>query len=131
MLKAPGQADVFTDVLLAMLAIYGPDLEKVDRLAPAFQQAGLTMPAKVVNMSHEELHTALVQSGYDRGKLLGIFIPRIQAMALAFNQAGLSQVEHVLKGKDIQAIEKRLLPIKGIGPKVVHNYLLLRGLLET
>lgn len=124
------QTDVWTDALISLLAIYGPSLEKVDSLVPAFKQAGLTSPSKVVKMSHEEIYSALAQSGYDRGNLLGIFIPRIQAVAQTFEQMGLSQVETVLQGKNIQAIEKLLLPIKGIGPKVVNNFLLLRGLIE-
>ncbi|MGE3725128.1 MAG: hypothetical protein AB7I41_06230 [Candidatus Sericytochromatia bacterium] len=125
------QADVWTDVLISLLAIYGPSLEKVDSLVPAFKQAGLTSPSKVAQMSHEEVYNALVKSGYDRGNLLGIFIPRIQAVAQTFEQVGMAQVETVLQGKNIQAIEKILLPIKGIGPKVVNNFLLLRGLVES
>lgn len=125
------QADVWTDVLISLLAIYGPSLEKVDSLVSAFKQVGLTSSSKVVKMSHEEVYSALAQSGYDRGNLLGIFIPRIQATAQAFDQMGLPQAEKILQGKDIQAIEKLLLPIKGIGPKVVNNFLLLRGLSEN
>lgn len=124
------QADVWTDTLISLLAIYGPSLEKVDGLVPAFKQVGLTSFSKVAQMSHEEVYNALVKSGYDRGNLLGIFIPRIQAVAQAFEQVGMAQVETVLQGKNIQAIEKFLLPIKGIGPKVVNNFLLLRGLVE-
>lgn len=131
MVKTNSQTDVFTDVLISMLAIYGPDLEKVDCLTPALKNSGLTKPEKVAKMSHEDIYSALVQSGYDRGNLLGIFIPRLQAMAQAFLQIGLSKAEEILKSKDIQAIEKILLPIKGIGPKVVKNYLLLRGLADA
>jgi len=125
------QSDVWTDVLISLLAIYGPSLEKVDSLVPAFRSAGLNSPSKVVQMSHEEIFSALTKSGYDRGNLLGIFIPRIQAVAQAFEYMGWPQAEKILQSKDIQAIEKLLLPIKGVGPKVVNNFLLLRDLIET
>lgn len=117
---------VWRDLIVAILSTYNISLEKVDNMD--FDSQGLTDPSKLVKLDHEALYLALVASGYDRGKLNGIFIPRLQALGAYIQSEGQIKLEKVLAGKDKRAIEQVLLPIKGVGPKVIETYLLLRGL---
>lgn len=72
----------------------------------------------VAQILHETLFEVLIQSGSNRGNLLGLFTPRIQALTEDFQVLKPAQAEKVLL-------------IHGIGPKVVQNCLLLRGLVES
>lgn len=119
---------VWKDLVIALLSIYGYSLEKVDSFAPGLEQQGLFDPVQLVKMSHEDIFKALEKGGYKRGELNGIFTDRLLALGAFIQTQGQASAEKILKGKDAKKIEAVLMPIKGVGPKVIDNYLLLRGL---
>lgn len=119
---------VWADLLVALLAVYSIKLEKVDALTPAFDKQGLTDPHKLSKMNYEAIHEALCKSGYDRGNLMGIFVPRVQALAEYLTAKGIAESKKILESKDKIKIKEFLTPIKGIGPKAMEYFFLLRGL---
>jgi 3-methyladenine DNA glycosylase/8-oxoguanine DNA glycosylase len=122
------KTSVWSDLIVALLSVYNISLEKVDAMAPQFKQNGLTDPQKLAAMSHEEINQALCQSGYDRGNLNGIFIPRLIALAAYIVQKDPAKCEKILSSGQKTEIETLLLPIKGVGPKVLELFFLLRGI---
>ncbi len=119
---------VWHDLVVSMLAVYNYTLEKVDAYSAGLEKQGLFEPDKIKKMSHEEIFAALEKSGYKRGNLNAIFTERVQGLGEYVDKKGQNHCESILKNKDKEAIITLLKPIKGVGPKVIENYLELRGL---
>lgn len=119
---------VWHDLVVSILAVYNYTLEKVDAYSDDLEKQGLFEPDKLKKMSHEEIFEALEKSGYQRGDLNAIFTERVQNLGEYVDKKGKNHCESILQNKDKEAIASLLRPIKGVGPKVIENYLELRGL---
>ena len=119
---------VWHDLVVSMLAVYNYTLEKVDDYSAGLEKQGLFEPDKIKKMSHEEIFEALEKSGYKRGNLNAIFTERVQGLGEYVDKKGKNHCESILKNKDKEAITSLLKPIRGVGPKVIENYLELRDL---
>ena len=121
-------SNIWHDLVVSMLAVYNYTVEKVDAYSAGFEKQGLFDPNKIKQMNHEEIFTALEKAGYTRGNLNAIFTERLQALGEYIEKKGKAHCEAILKSKNKDSITELLNPIKGVGPKVIENYLELRDL---
>ena len=57
-----------------------------------------------------------------------LFAVRLAHMGAAIVSRGVEECTRILEANDPDAIRDMLLPIKGIGPKVIRNVFVLRGI---
>lgn len=65
------------------------------------------------------------EAGYDRGGVTWIISERLSALGKFSVSKGIIECEKVLLSRNKQKITEFLLPIKGIGNKVLESYFLL------
>jgi hypothetical protein len=58
--------------------------------------------------------------------MTGLFGERLEALGEWIRQQGIEACTRLISGRNAHEIEKVLLPIKGIGPKVLSTFFLLR-----
>lgn len=124
------EAEVFSDLLLAMLAVNSWELDKVGALLPQLRDSGLTDANLVSGMSFEKVFSNLVASGYKRGDyIVSLLADRVISAGNAFSDTDFEpKLLEMERAKDVESLKQLLQPIKGVGPKVFQNFLLLRGL---
>lgn len=117
------------DLVVAILAVNQYSLEKTYLLLPGLRKAGLTDAGNLSRWTQEELLERLKEAGCDRGSFMtALFAQRLCALGALIQQRGVENCNEVVAGTRIGAIEKLLLPVKGIGPKVLKNFYALRQL---
>ena len=68
----------FGSVAIAVLAVNGWSLQKVQELRPALAASGLFDPPNVADATLETLISRLTEAGYDRGNLTWRFAERVR-----------------------------------------------------
>lgn len=117
----------FSDLIIAMLAVNNFTLERAYSLRDSLDEQGLLNVQTIAELSIEELSSALARAGYRRGSFMNpLFAERIRKVAVEAVRQG-KGLKDVLISGDRANVEAALLPLPGIGPTVIRNYLLLRG----
>src|SRR5712691_11520550 len=115
----------FSDLIIAILAINNVTLERAYSLHDALDEQGLFDIEKIALASTEDLSLALAQAGYRRGSFMNPLVAaRIKNVASEAVRQGNSLKDALISGHRAN-IEAVLLPLPGIGPTVIRNYLLL------
>jgi 3-methyladenine DNA glycosylase/8-oxoguanine DNA glycosylase len=57
-----------------------------------------------------------------------LFAMRLVSLGVALHSKGIASCVEVILSNDPEEIRNLLLPVNGIGPKVIGNFLLLRGI---
>lgn len=131
-MEAKADHNPWADLVMAMLAVNSYPLERAFSLLEPLAQAGLTDPETLHASSEAEIAVKLCAAGYDRGPYMtGLFSRRLSALGRVAAKHGFDELSRVLMGTDAGAIKDALMPIHGVGPRVLHNFLLLRGLVRT
>lgn len=120
-------SEVWEDVVVAMLAVYSYPLERLAPISEALRDAGLFEPRRLATASIQELTRELKAAGYDRGALTWQYADRLISLGKYLVEAGCERVGHELATGDAAVAEKLLLPVHGIGPKVIENFVALRS----
>lgn len=114
------------DLVMAILSVNNYPLTKVFTLFDALKANGLFDPHNFTCWNREEITRRLGAAGYDRGTVMtAIFTDRLSSLGrlaedLAANERTLT------KGTKTE-IAELLRRVKGVGPKVLKNFFLLRG----
>lgn len=117
------------DLVVALLAVNQYSLEKTFALLDSLRAGKITDPEKLGQWTEAEMFLSLKSSGCDRGPFMtALFAERLCALGGLIRAMGVSECETVLTGHDRAKIEALLLPVNGIGPKVLKNFFVLRGL---
>ena len=117
----------FADLIIAVLAVNGFSLERAYSLLDALDEQGLFSVEKCAMSLNEDLALALARAGYRRGSFMNLLIAeRIKKIAAEVARQGSSLKATLISG-DVSQIEAALLPLPGVGPTVIRNYLILRG----
>ena len=121
-----GTADKFPDDLVdslvtALLAENNYSLEKVWKVLPRLQDEGLTKPGPVASEDLTRLTTRLAEAGYDRGRLTAMFAERLQNLMAAIVSGQLDDLRSAATRKDLQALQRTLCRVRGVGPQVAQN----------
>lgn len=126
--SAARREDIASDLFMALLAVNNWTLEKVGRLYPTLQENGLFDVRALSGLEPEQIRERLSAAGYKRGPVLGAMMAlRVQHVALALARGGAQRLADYEAARDTRAAREYLLSLKGVGPTVVENYLLLRS----
>ncbi len=118
----------WADLVMAILSVNNHPLDRTFALCEALRDQGLFEPAVLAEATPESIARKLVAGGYDRGHAMTeIFTDRLLSLG-AFLRSGSSD-EHrvVLEHGSRDEVRQILEPIKGIGPRVLENFFVLRG----
>lgn len=125
----PRADDPWEDLILSILSVNNFSIEKAFNLAPALRKQGLLDPRKLVGYDRNTLFKRLNAGGYARGDYVtGLLTDRLTALGEYIRQQGVEPCTSAISGTSAREIEKFLLPVKGIGPRVVSNFVFLRGI---
>lgn len=117
------------DLVISILSVNQYSLEKTYVLAPLLRMSGLFRPEELSKLDIEEIVVRLNRSGCDRGSFMTkLFAIRLSCLGMALASTGIAESERILLSNAPEAISSLLLPINGIGPKVLRNFFLLRGI---
>lgn len=114
------------DLVMAMLSVNNYPLTKVFSLFDALEANGLFDPRNLACWNHEKIARSLTAAGYNRGAVLtAMFTERLSSLGrLAEPLAANEQI--LTKGTKTE-IAELLGRVKGVGPKVLKDFFLLRA----
>lgn len=115
----------WANLVVAMLAVNQYPLEKTFKIFDQLEENGLFDPHNFASWSIEELFKRLIASNYDRGRMNRIFADRLQTIGCLVDD--LNKNEQILLSGTEQDIISLLKRVKGIGPVVIKNFMLLRA----
>jgi hypothetical protein len=117
------------DLVVAILSVNQYSLEKTYQSLNSLEAEGLFNPENLAKWNLEEIVQRLNRSGYSRGTFMTkLFALRLSALGQCCLDKGTEAFSKVISDGNKKAIEQLLLPINGIGPKVLENLFLLRGI---
>jgi len=102
-------------------------LEKTYLAVEGLRGEGLFLPENLVRLSPEEIETRLKRGKCDRGAFMtNLFARRLASLGEFLKSAGIEECERALRKGGTTELRQLLLPINGIGPKVLSNFFMLR-----
>jgi len=115
------------DLVISILSVNQYSLEKTYVHAALLRRSGLFSPEDLSKWGVDEIVARLKSSGCDRGSFMTkLFAVRLSHLGGAVTSNGISESRRILLSNEAEAIRSFLLPINGIGPKVLRNFFLLR-----
>jgi hypothetical protein len=123
--------EVWEELIVSMLAVNNRSLEKTYATLPLLRKAGVVEPGNLTKWAVEEVVARLKTAGLDWGSFMTeLFARRLVSLGVTIKSNGVAASGEVLMAKDPDAIRNLLLRVNGIGPKVLQNFFLLRGIKE-
>jgi 3-methyladenine DNA glycosylase/8-oxoguanine DNA glycosylase len=120
------RANPWPELVLAMLSVNNFPLSKTLTLWEGLRKNGLFNPHNYLSWSEDEIARGLVAAGYDRGEVLThMFVMRLASLKRLC--ADIDSTENILTQGNQPEIASLLAQVKGVGPRVLENFLLLRG----
>lgn len=119
--------DLWQDLVVSILSVNSHSVEKTYRHIEGLRQQGLFDPEKLADLDQSEIATRLKKGGYDRGDFMTNLIAlRLTCLGQFVRNMGLEVCKKAISGKDRKSIEHFLASVKGVGPRVLSNFGLLR-----
>lgn len=117
------------DLVVAILSVNHYSLEKTYLTIAGLRREGIVEPHNLRSWGTEEIAARLIRAGYDRGSFMTtLFAQRLASLGRFLESHGLESCELVLSSKNSSAIADLLMPVNGIGPSVLKNFLIMRGI---
>lgn len=117
------------DLVIAILAVNQYSLEKTYPALSLLRDNGLLSPENLSRWDIDEIIRRLKVAGCDRGPFMTqLFGVRLAHLGAAVESYSIEACSRILLSNDPVAIRDLLWPIKGIGPKVLKNFFMLRGM---
>lgn len=127
----PAIDDPWEDLVVSLLSVNQYSLEWTYRSIEGLRSQGLVNPINLQMWGHGDIVTGLKAAGCDRGPFMtNLFALRLGNLGALIQGKGLDACSRVISGRDRRAIELLLLPVNGIGPKVIEQFYLLRNILQ-
>jgi hypothetical protein len=121
--------DSWEDLVVSMLSVNQYSLEKTYEFVGGLREQGLFDPRMLMVWDQLEIVERLKSAGCDRGPFMtNLFALRLANLGMLIASRGLETCARVISGRDTRAVGELLLPVNGIGPKVISNFYLLRGM---
>lgn len=115
--------------MISILAVNQYSLEKTYSLAGGLRHHGLCNPENLARWTKDEIVLRLKLSGCDRGEFMtNLFAVRLSNLGAAITSHSIDKCTKILLSNGTDLMNDLLLPIKGIGPRVMENLFLLRGI---
>ena len=120
--------DPWADLVIAMLSVNNYPMEKTFGLANQLREKRLFDPSFLLSCDLSELTRRLGSAGYDRGETMTvIFTDRLSSLGRLTNIVPAGECTRILSSGSRDEVVSLLSSVKGIGPKVLANFFLLRG----
>ena|SRR5215469_7099626 len=119
--------DPWEDLVLAILSVNSYPLEKTSFAVETLRREGLFSPQNLARWTPQEIGTRLRHGGYDRGGMTWLFADRLESLGKFAVSTGVEECLRILRSNPTNDVKKFLRPVKGIGPKVLANFSLLRN----
>ena len=104
-------------------------LERTYSSFERLREQGLVDPNQLVCLGPGEIVARLKSAGYDRGPFMtNLFALRLCNLGMLIELRGVEACTKILSSADKTAIKELLLPVNGIGPKVIENFVFLRNI---
>lgn len=122
-------SDPWEDLVVSILSVNQYSLERTYRCLDGLREQGLSDPNKLMRWGQVDIVDRLISAGCDRGRFMtNLFGLRLCNLGALIERSGVEVCTKILAGRDSRAVKELLLPVNGIGPKVIANFLLLRDL---
>src|SRR4051794_22795609 len=113
---------VWEDLLVSMMAVNNYSLEKAFAHLGGLRAEGLVEPKNLISWTSEEIAARLGVAGFNRGSFMNAqMAQRITSLARFLESKGIVGCEAVLTSGNPSAIQSLLLPVHGIGQRVIEN----------
>jgi len=120
---------IWEDLVLSILSVNQYSLEKTYSAVEGLRREGLFEPENLISWSSEEIVAHLKQGGCGRGVFMTtLFGHRLSSLGYFLQSKGVKACEEILRSGDSSAIRELLLPINGVGPRVLQNFFVMRGI---
>jgi len=117
------------DLVVSILAVNQYSLERTYTSLQRLREQKVTDPLILARERPHEIEKRLSAGGCDRGPFMTkLFAERLAALGMLIRTKGVTECETIIGSRDAKSIEKLLLPVKGIGPVVLRNFFMLRGI---
>jgi len=117
------------DLVISLLSVNQYSLEQTYRVIDTLRDQGLFNPSNLMNWNQLEIGQRMKLAGCDRGPFMtNLFAFRIVNLGDLIRSKGLADCTKIISFGNAGAVEELLLPVNGIGPKVIANFRLLREL---
>lgn len=124
--KVDWRGNPWADLVIAMLSVNNYSLIKVFNLFESLKANDLFDPCGFACWNREEIARRLVAAGYDRGHAMtAIFTDRLSSLGQLADE--LASNERILTDGTRTEVAELLKRVRGVGPKVLDNFFLLRG----
>jgi hypothetical protein len=129
MLSHQESSGIWEDVVVSILSVNRYSLEKTYSLIGSLREEGLCDPQNLIKWDEAEISKRLFKAGYKRGPFMtGLFASRLSGVGEFINEVGLNIIEKTILSGRKSEIERLLMQVPGIGPVVLDNVFLLRGI---
>lgn len=120
--------DAFRALFVALLSVNQYSLEHTWSSVTGLAREGLFDPVKISRMTSREIADRMIVAGCNRGSFMTrLFADRLLSVSQFIVETGLHEVGEALRFGSKRDIEKLVLPARGIGPRVIENFLIMRG----
>ncbi|MDH4127625.1 MAG: hypothetical protein OEV44_02645 [Spirochaetota bacterium] len=115
--------EIIENLIISVMAINNFYLEKAYNLKEKLLKENLFNLETLKNSSSEQLFEKIVKSGYKKSDyVIGLLVDRFKDIGNKLSPSVLDQLLKAVVAKDINSIEKILLPIHGVGYFVIKNF---------
>jgi len=120
---------VWDDLVVSILSVNQYSVERTYPLLHSLREQKVTDPAILARENAYAIEERLSAAGCYRGRFMTrLFAERLAALGTLIRARGITECEQIIASHDAKAIEALLLPVKGIGPVVLRNFFMLRGI---
>lgn len=125
-----GTENIFTDLVIAILSVNNWSMEKVGVILPNLHSQQLTNPHFIKGSGFPEVFSRLNGAGYGRSEYItSLVTDRLLDLGRKYVDSGLeTELYEAEIKRDFNRINQLLEPIHGVGPRVIDNYKVLRGI---
>lgn len=125
------ESNIWEDLVVAILAVNQYKLQKTYSQIPSLREVGIFNPNNLKKWNIEEIAERLRLGNCNRGEFMtNLFAKRLSALGELLKHREIHECEQILLSGDKESITELLMPVKGVGKKVLQNFFLLRQLNE-
>jgi hypothetical protein len=126
--RKPAIDDPWEDLVVSILSVNQFSLERTYRCLDGLRDQGLLDPSELMRWGQVDIVNRLKSAGYDRGVFMtNLFGLRLCNLGTLIQRIGVDDCTKIISSRDAKSIEELLLPVNGVGPKVIANFFLLRN----
>jgi hypothetical protein len=125
----PAIDNPWEDLVVSILSENQYSLERTYRCLEGLREQGLLDPNKLMRWGQADIVNRLKSAGCDRGFFMtNLFGLRLCNLGTLIQHSGVDACTKTISSRDAKSIEEMLLPVNGVGPKVIANFCLLRNI---